>query len=113
MSVIQRWAHKPPNYTEMYSLERLLVTVPYVMGKNPAVEPHPYFQRWKPIDKSAFADEDASEEEWRELLKRACRKAYFFLNPEKYPSSMDQNQTILLKTIRNIIRDQEEATVGV
>lgn len=115
MSTIQRWGFRPPNYTEMYPLERLLVTAPKTFpANNPGVvEPHAYFARWKGFDPRAFGDhDDESDEERRELLNRAVRKAMFFLNPDKWPADLTNNQTILLKSIRNIIRDQEEATLG-
>lgn len=69
LSVVQRWGFEPPNYTRMYSLQRLLATVPRTFpANNRDVEPHPYFSKWKAINREAFEDED--EEELRELLKR-------------------------------------------
>ena len=42
----------------------------------------------------------------------AVRKAKYFLNPDRYPTDFTKTQTAFLKTIRNIIRDSEEATLG-
>ena len=53
----------------MYSLERLLVTVPKTFQANNAnVEPHAYFAKWKAFDPRAFADHD--EEEQRDIETR-------------------------------------------
>jgi len=111
MSVIQIWSHEPPNYDKMYSLQRLLVTVPLAFPPtNKEVEPHIYFAKWKFIHQETFKEEDGDA--LRGLLMRAIRKAKYFLDPIKFPKDFNKNQVLLLKTIGNIIRDQEEATLG-
>ena len=40
------------------------------------------------------------------------KKAKFFLNPNRYPDDFTKDQKEFLKTIRDIIRDSEEATLG-
>lgn len=74
MSVVQRWSHEPPNFVDMYPLERLLVTAPKTFpASNPSVEDHPYFSKWRTIDPHAFAyDQERGDEERVELLKRGA-----------------------------------------
>jgi len=111
MSIIQRWSHEPPHYDKMYPLQRLLVTVPLVLPPtNEKVNSHPYFQLWKYIPKQALMDEDINH--LRELLKRAVMRTKYFLDPVRFPPDFDRKQELLLKTVGNIIRDQEEATLG-
>ena len=45
-------------------------------------------------------------------MRTATRKARCFLNPDNWPKNLTNNQTILLQSLRNIIKDQEEATLG-
>lgn len=40
------------------------------------------------------------------------RKAKYFLDPEMWPKNLTNNQTVLLTSLRNIFRDQEDATFG-
>ena len=40
------------------------------------------------------------------------RKATHFLNPDRLPGDLTNNQKVLLKAMRDIIRDQEEDTLG-
>lgn len=40
------------------------------------------------------------------------RKAKHFLNPDRLPEDLTNNQKVLLKAMRDIIRDQEEDTLG-
>ena len=72
-SCIHRWSHATPNYTTMYPLERLLLTLPkgisITVYEYHAVEPHLYFGKYKSFDKHAFQDCE-SDEEYRDLLKR-------------------------------------------
>jgi len=111
MSVIQKWSHGPPYYDKMYSLQRLLVTVPLAFPPiNKEVEPHTYFTKWKFIYQETFEEEDGDA--LRDLLVRAMRKAKYFLDPIKFPKDFNKKQVLLLKTIGNIIRDREEATLG-
>jgi len=111
MSIIQRWSHEAPHYDKMYPLERLLVTAPLILPPtNEKVNPHPYFRQWKFITREALMDEDINE--LRELLKKAVRKTKYFLDPVRFPPDFNRKQEFLLKTLGNIIRDQEDATLG-
>ena len=70
---LHRWSHEKPNYTKMYALERLLLTMPkgisITVYEYKAVEPHSYFGKCKAFDKHAFQDCE-NDEEYIELLKR-------------------------------------------
>lgn len=107
--VLERWSHKPPDYkTKLYPLQQLLVTVPSTFPPaNTKVEEHEYFAKWKTFDSEAFAD--MSGDELKELLKRAVRKAKFFLHPDKLPKDLTENQSLLFQTIWNVIAEGEEA----
>ncbi|KAL7545163.1 hypothetical protein ACHAWF_008518 [Thalassiosira exigua] len=109
---LKRWSHQPPDHkTKLYPLQHLLVTVPDTFPpKNSKVEDHDYFAKWKTFDKEAFEDEDGDA--LKELLKRAVRKAKFFLHPDKLPKDLTENQTMLFSTIWNTIADKESATLG-
>ena len=73
--VLEKWSHQPPEYKAMYSLQRLLVTVPKVFPpRNTAVEPHEYFAKWKKLDRDAFEDVDGDAV--KELLKRGTLYSY-------------------------------------
>ena len=80
-SCIHRWSHATPNYTTMYPLERLLLTLPKGMSlaiyEYHAVEPHMYFGKYKSFDKHAFQDCE-SDEEYRDLLKRGMSETIQF-----------------------------------
>jgi len=109
--VLERWSRRPPEFETLHSLQHILVTVPQTFPPtNTKVEPHEYFAKWKAFDKEAFSDE--GDDELKELLKRAVRKAKFFLHPDKLPKDLTENQTLLFKTIWNVIQDQEAATLG-
>ncbi|KAL7533894.1 hypothetical protein ACHAXR_005518 [Thalassiosira sp. AJA248-18] len=107
--VLERWSHKPPDYkTKSYPLQQLLVTVPSTFPPtNTKVEEHEYFAKWKTFDSEAFAD--MSGDELKELLKRAVRKAKFFLHPDKLPKDLTENQSLLFQTMWNVIAEGEEA----
>lgn len=109
--VIQRWSHQPSDYKRYHSLQHLLVTVPDIFPPtNSKVETHEYFAKWKTLDSGAF--EDVSEDELNELLKRAVRKSKFFLHPDKLPKDLTDNQTLLFKTIWDVLQDREAAVLG-
>ena len=109
--VIQRWSHQPSDYKRYHSLQHLLVTVPDTFPPtNSKVETHEYFAKWKTLDSGAF--EDVSGDELDELLKRAVKKAKFFLHPDKLPKDLTDNQTLLFKTIWDVLQDREAAMLG-
>ena len=110
--VIQRWSHQPSDYKRYHSLQHLLVTVPDTFPPtNSKVECHEYFAKWKTLDSGAFDDVDG-DDELNELLKRAVRKAKFFLHPDKLPKDLTDNQTLLFKTIWDVLQDREAAMLG-
>ena len=110
--VIQRWSHQPSDYKRYHSLQHLLVTVPDTFPPtNSKVESHEYFAKWKTLDSGAFDDVDG-DDELKELLKRAVRKAKFFLHPDKLPKDLTDNQTLLFKTIWDVLQDREAAMLG-
>jgi len=47
-----------------------------------------------------------------EVLKRAVRKAKFFLHPDKLPKDLTENQAILFKTLWDVIRDSWDVMEG-
>lgn len=107
--MIKRWSHKD-NKT-MNSLQDLLVNVPTIFPPtNTKVESHDYFSKWKVFSAEAFSSTDSDE--LGELLKRAVRKTKFFLHPDKLPKDLTDNQTLLLKTIWDVIQEQEEKTLN-
>ena len=107
--VLDKWSKDLHKNTR--PLQQLLVTVPQTFPPtNTNVEPHEYFSKWKTFDEEAFADE--SGDELKELLKRAVRKAKFFLHPDKLPKDLTENQTLLFKTIWDVLQDSEAATLG-
>jgi non-homologous end joining protein Ku len=86
----------------------LLVTVPQTFPpRNALVEDHDYFAKWKKFDEEAFDDECGDE--LKELLRRAVRKAKFFLHPDKLPKDLTENQTTLFKSLWDVIADREAA----
>lgn len=104
--ILKRWSHQPPDYGLYYPLQHLLVTVPQTFPPtNTKVEPHEYFSKWKMFDEEAFADETGDQ--LKELLKRAVRKAKFFLHPDKLPNDLTENQTLLFNTLWYVIKDRE------
>ncbi|KAL3783908.1 hypothetical protein HJC23_007646 [Cyclotella cryptica] len=107
---ILKWSHKPPDFKFMHPLERLLVEVPTLFpASNNFVEDHDYFNRWKEFSEDAFSGEDG--EELKELLRRAVRKAKFFLHPDKLPRDLTENQSLLFKAIWNVIQESEAVTL--
>jgi len=108
---IQRWSHQPPNYKRANSLQRLLITVPRAFPPmNHKVEEHDYFSKWKTFDNEAFSD--LCDDDLKPLLQRGARKAKFFLHPDKLPKDLTENQTILFKTMWDVIAQQEAAIFG-
>ena len=66
--IMLTWALIPPQYQKLHPLPRLLVTVPNNFTR---VEPHSYFDKWKPFSNEAF---QAGGSEQKALLKRGqCR----------------------------------------
>ncbi|KAL7536806.1 hypothetical protein ACHAXR_007410, partial [Thalassiosira sp. AJA248-18] len=109
--LLQHWSHQAPDYKRMHPLQNLFITMPWIFPPmNSKVEPHDYFTKWKKFDKEAFAD--VSGDELKELLRRAVRKAKFFLHPDKLPKDLTENQTLLFKTLWNVITEREAATFG-
>jgi len=105
LEVLQKWSHKPPDYKRGHSLENILVSVPQTFPPtNEYVEPHEYFAKWKTFDREALNDCGDNK---KELLKRAVRKAKFFLHPDKLPKDLTENQTLLFKSIWDVIQDLE------
>ena len=108
---VRRWAYKPPDYKRLNPMEKLLVEVPSLFPhENDFVEDHQYFDKWKEFSADAFLGETA--EDLKNLLKRAARKAKFFLHPDKLPSDLTENQTILFKSIWDIIQESEAKTLA-
>lgn len=106
--MLAMWASQRP---KIETLQHILVTIPSLFPpKNAGVEPHAYFAKWKTFDDEAFADDGGDE--LKELLKRAVRKAKFFLHPDKLPNDLTENQSLLFKNIWDIIQHQEAAISG-
>ena len=74
------------------------------------VEEHDYYAKWKTLDTDAFSD--VSDDEKNELLKRAVRKAKFFLHPDKLPKDLTVKQSTLFKSIWDTLQEREAATLG-
>ena len=108
--VIQRWSHQPPDYKTLNSMQDLLVKMPNLFPpKNTAVEAHEYFGKWKCLSSEAFTGEG---EELKSLLKRAARRSKLFLHPDKWPRDLTESQTILFKTIWDVVQEQEMKTLS-
>lgn len=109
IQVLQRWSHQAPTYRTLHPLQKLLVTVPTIFPPhNKHVGDHKYFVKWKVFSEDAFDDND-SDEELKDLLKRAVRKARFYLHPDRIPSDLTESQALLFKTVWGVI--SEAATV--
>mmetsp|Transcript_5684 Transcript_5684/g.11685 ORF Transcript_5684/g.11685 Transcript_5684/m.11685 type:complete len:740 (-) Transcript_5684:174-2393(-) len=101
--ILRKWAKKPPDYDELHSLAHLLCTVPNTFPPNISViEPHEYFDKWKPFSMDAFGDDDGQED----VVNRAVRKAKFFLHPDKLPKDLTDNQSTLFKTLWDVIHEK-------
>jgi hypothetical protein len=110
VQIIQRWSHKEPDCKKMNTLQDLLCTVPSIFPpSNAKVEPHEYFSKWKVFSEEAFSG--SSGDELDELLKRAVRKTKFFLHPDKLPNDLTESQTLLFKTMWDVIQEQEMNTL--
>ena len=110
-SYIQHWSHIGPSFKKMQPLELLLVQVPTLFPPtNPFVEEHEYFSKWKTLSEDAFEGE--SGDGLKELLKRAARKAKFFLHPDKLPNDLSEDQKTLFKTIWDVVQESEAALLG-
>jgi len=110
IEILQRWSHRPPSYQKLHPLDVLLVTIPDVFPpSNCEVEAHAYFFKWKQFSRDAFID---SGDGMRDLLKRGVRNAKFFLHPDKLPKDLTENQTLVFKTLWDVIAEQEEATLN-
>ena len=104
--VIQKWSHRAPK--QLRPLEILLTSIPTLLPPiNSLVEPHEYFIKWKGFSEDAFVGE--SGEDLKELLKRAVRKAKFFLHPDKLPNDLTENQALVLKSIWDVVQEAEAA----
>ena len=110
--VIKHWSHKAANdYKYFNPLDELLITVPNLFPPtNTMVDEHDYYAKWKTLDTDAFSD--VSNDEKKELLKRAVRKAKFFLHPDKLPKDLTEKQTTLFKSIWDTLQEREAATLG-
>lgn len=102
--IVKVWAKRPPKFNELRSLGELLQTV-QVLTFPPAlgVEPHDYFDKWKPL---CVTGSNGSVQE--EVAKRALRKAKFFLHPDKLPKNLTEKQTLLFKTLWDVFGEAEE-----
>jgi hypothetical protein len=108
--IIQRWSHKAPDCKRLNTLQDLLCTVPSIFPpSNTKVEPHEYFSRWKVFSEEAFSE--SSGDELNELLKRAVLETKFFLHPDKLPKNLTESQTLVFKTIWDIIQEQAANTL--
>ena len=123
---LRAWSHPSANSKKSFPLQTLLVTVPTILPpENLFVEAHEYFKKWKTLDESAFIGMD--EEQLMDLLKRgknqlaafhhafgetnpsiAARKAKFFLHPDKIPKDLNEDQSLLLKTIWDVIQESAD-----
>ena len=98
-----------PDCKRLNDLQDLLCTVPSIFPpSNTKVEEHEYFSKWKVFSEEAFSG--SSGDELNELLKRAVRKAKFFLHPDKLPKALTESQTVLFKTMWDAIQEKEANT---
>ncbi|KAK1733946.1 hypothetical protein QTG54_015473 [Skeletonema marinoi] len=110
VQIIQRWSHKAPDNKRLNTLQELLCTVPSVFPPtNTKVEPHDYFGKVPNFSEEAFSGN--SGDDLNQLLKRAVRKMKFFTHPDKLPEDLTDNQTLLFKTIWDVIQEQEADTL--
>jgi hypothetical protein len=108
---IQRWSHVPPDWKRLKPMAKLLVNVPILFpATNEFVEDHAHFDKWKDFSEDAFAG--VSGDELKNLLKRAAKKAKLFLHPDKLPNDLTENQTLLFKSIWDVIHESEAKTLA-
>ena len=106
--MIKNWSHRAGS---LRSLETLLIEIPILFPPiNPFVEKHEYFDKYKEFSADAF--EGQSGDELKELLTRAVRKAKFFLHPDKLPQDLTVNQSLVLKSIWDVVQESEETTLN-
>lgn len=107
---IQQWSHHAPDYKKMKPLQVLLVDAPKLFPpRNPWVESHEHFFKWKEFSEDAFIGE--SGDSLIALLKRASRKSKLFFHPDKLPSDLTTNQDTLFKAMWDIIQESEANTL--
>ena len=110
VQIIQRWSHKALDNNRLNTLQELLCTVPSVLHPtNTKVEPHDYFGKVPKFSEEAFSGN--SGDDLNQLLKRAVRKMKFFTHPDKLPEDLTESQTLLFKTIWDVIQEQEADTL--
>ena len=108
---IQRWAYIPPDQKRLNPMEKLLVEVPSLFPhENDFVEDHEYFDKWKEFSEDVFLGETGDD--LKDLLKRAARKAKFFLHPDKLPKDLTENQATLFRSIWDVIQESEAKTLA-
>lgn len=103
---IVTWATASPAHQHLRSIEQLLGTVPETFPPAYGIAPHDYFNKWKAFSMDALAGKEEA------VLKRAMRKAKFFLHPDKLPKDLSKEQSFLFKMLWDIIADAWEAFEG-
>lgn len=106
--IIKNWSHRTGS---LRSLETLLVEIPILFPPtNTFVEEHEYFGKFKEFSADAFAGETGDE--LNELLTRAVRKTKFFLHPDKLPKDLTANQSLVIKSIWDVVQESEQSTLN-
>lgn len=96
-----QWAKQPPSFMTTRPLTQLLTTMSE--GTFWMVPPHDYFQnKFHPFAKSSLLSSTNQDEE---VLKRAVRKVRFFLHPDRLPQDFNTHQTLLCKTLWDVIAE--------
>ena len=102
-SVMTKWALQPPNFQAPRPIAYLLGTLHTTFPPANGIEPHEYFNKWKPFSVEALSSGQTA------VIKRAVRKTKFFLHPDKLPRDFSEKQTFLCKTLWDVTADAWEA----
>ena len=111
--ILQSWSVDPSSPARApRPLPALLSTIPSALPPNFGVGRHEYFDRWKGVGlrtaaAAAAAADGGVEEEEREV-RRALRKARFFLHPDRIPRNLGEDMRCCIKTVWDTLAEAEE-----
>lgn len=91
------WAQYPPPSKAKKSISDLLCTIDSTF---PLVPNHEYFSvKFQPFSSEALSSGS------KDVLKRAVRKMRFFLHPDRLPKDFNEQQTLLCRTLWDVISE--------
>jgi hypothetical protein len=96
-AVESQWAKYPPPSTTKKPISDLLCTIDSTF---PLVPNHEYFSvKFQPFSPTALSSGSS------DVLKRAVRKMRFFLHPDRLPKDFNEQQTLLCRTLWDVISE--------